>query len=564
MAGGHLGVCVVTAAVLERPQTSARRDWTWLALLWCVVTAYNLFKPFHIDDAAHLIIAQWIANHPLHPMTGVLNWSGVDEPIYRTNQPHLYFYLLAFWGRIFGFSEPAMHALQSVASAACIAFFYRLARRIVGPQAIWATAMLVLSPAVIVEQNLMVDVPLLAIWLAFFNPLVCDADSPHQTRRYVLVAVACALAVLTKYSSLVLVPILCLSLVLERRRGQAWTVLIPLVTLLAWSGFNYLDYGGVHLVERQIAPFPVAWRPVKFTIAWLLALGAVTPLGFIAALQSRATWRRTGWVYALPIAALLALAFAVASGAVTERAGDWALWVGFMGNAVLIVLALIPEAYALIRAGFWRPDVAQRLAPQLYLGLWIGAASAFYILFSPFIAARHVLLILPPITLLLVYGWSTDLSRSAKVSGLAMTLLVSAGLGLSDWRFAAFYRDEARSVTAQARPGAGVWIEGHWGFQWYGLERGGREVDIGASLPAPGDVVAIGAIIPHENFRAPPPLLPVRIDRQTGPLLDLFCTARPWGLYISSSKFAPWSLSRHCLGQVEVLRVGSRPEQKAR
>lgn len=80
-----------------------------LVAFWLACTCCNLFKPFHIDDTAHLEIARWIAAHPLHPMSGILNWDGITDPIHRTNQPALYFYLLALWGSVFGYSEPAMH-----------------------------------------------------------------------------------------------------------------------------------------------------------------------------------------------------------------------------------------------------------------------------------------------------------------------------------------------------------------------------------------------------------------------------------------------------------------------
>jgi len=134
-------------------QTMGQWEWVWLFALWAVVTAYNLFKPYHIDDTVHLDIARWISAHPLHPMSGLLNWSGIEEPIYRTNQPHLYFYLMALWGRLFGYGETAMHTLQSFAALACILLFHRLARVFVGSAGLWATAMLVLGPAFVVEQN---------------------------------------------------------------------------------------------------------------------------------------------------------------------------------------------------------------------------------------------------------------------------------------------------------------------------------------------------------------------------------------------------------------------------
>ena len=149
---------------------AGQREWVWLLVLWSIVTAYNLLKPYHIDDTVHLEIARWISNHPLHPMSGLVYWDGIKKPIYQLNQPPLYFYLLAFWGGVFGYGAAAMHVLQSLASLCCILLFNRLARVLVGPEALWATAVLVLGPAFIVEQNLMVDVPLLATWLAFFNP----------------------------------------------------------------------------------------------------------------------------------------------------------------------------------------------------------------------------------------------------------------------------------------------------------------------------------------------------------------------------------------------------------
>src|SRR5215467_925770 len=94
-------------------QHAGQREWVWLLVLWVTVTAYNLFKPYHIDDTAHLEIARWISANPLRPMSGLFDWEEGIEPVYQLNQPHLYFYLLALWGGVFGYSEVAMHSLQS-------------------------------------------------------------------------------------------------------------------------------------------------------------------------------------------------------------------------------------------------------------------------------------------------------------------------------------------------------------------------------------------------------------------------------------------------------------------
>jgi hypothetical protein len=222
----------------------------WLFLAWSVITAYNLLKPFHIDDTAHLEIARWIAAHPLRPMSGLLNWSGTDEPINKTNQPHLYFYLMAVWGWLFGYSELAMHALQSIFAAICIVIFYLIARRLVPLHATWLAVIFVIGPAFVVEQNMMVDVPLCAVWLAFFGVLICKIGSNNQGARYASLGLLCSAAILIKYSSVVLFAILLISLIVERRGAQWWALLIPISSVALWSAFNLADYGRVHIFDR--------------------------------------------------------------------------------------------------------------------------------------------------------------------------------------------------------------------------------------------------------------------------------------------------------------------------
>lgn len=544
----------------ERRAAKARADAPWLVALWALATAYNLFKPFHIDDAAHLLIARWIGAHPLHPMSGLLNWSGVDEPISRTNQPHLYFYLIAGWARVFGWSEPALHLLQSLAALACVFLFHRLARALVGAHALWATAMLVLGPAFIVEQNLMVDTPLLATWLAFFNVIVLGGDSPRQTRRFVLAAAACSAALLVKYSSLVLLPILGAALVVERRRAQAWTLLIPLAALGAWSAFNVWDYGAVHLLTRPQGGAHDTLRPVKFALAWVLALGALTPLGLIAAVEGAMPRPfARGLAYVAAAAALGGLALLVALGAVSDHRADKVLWLAFMANGALAVLTCALAAAPLLRLDRLRRMPGGTEGPRLYLVLWLLGASVFYILLSPFIAARHLLLVLPPVILLVVTALGPRLGRNGQVFGLATTAAVSAGLCLSDWRFAAFPRSEAALLGRTLPPARVRWAKGHWGWQWYAMNSGFREIDVVNSRPAAGDLVVVSEDIDNQALSAPVVLQPQRVDRQAGGLLSLVCTARPVRFYSSSWKEAPWSLSRDCATDAAVYRVRPRP-----
>jgi len=528
------------------------RDWAVLLGLWLIVTACNLFKPYHIDDTAYLEIVRWIQAHPWHPLQGQLNWAGTLEPIYRLSQPHLYFYLLAVWAGLFGLSEPAMHAAQSLAAALCIVLFYRLCRLQQAGAALWATAMLVLGPAFIVEQNLMVDVPLLAAWLAFFTVLIGGVDDPRQNRRYVLAGVACAVALLIKYSSLVLLAILVVSLVIEHQRRRAWVVLIPLGSLLAWSVFNYFDYGGVHVLTRTQGV-----HSLKLLITWPVGIGALTPLGWIALAQSGALRRHRHGPLALYLSVaggLAALALGVALGVVPEALSDRLLWLGFALNALLLCRALAPSLGLL--AWLRSPRRVPRAAlPGIYVALWLAATSLFYVLFAPFMAARHALLVLPAILLGLLARWGESLPRAARLFGLALTVVVSAGLTLEDWHFAEFYRQEAATLSRTLPPAPRAWASGHWGWQWYAERHGFAELDVRASPLHSGELLLIA-----READPQPPLQAVSLERlrtdTEAASWQPFCVGHNGGLYAYRGLLqTPWSFSRACVHHIDILRV---------
>jgi 4-amino-4-deoxy-L-arabinose transferase-like glycosyltransferase len=528
--------------------------WQWLGLLWLVVTAYNLDKPFHIDDTAHLEIARWIRGHPLHPMSGMLNWGGDNQPISMTNQPHLYFYLLAGWSSVFGSSEIALHSMQALFALACVVLFHRQARRFCPGIAVWLTALLILGPAFVVEQNLMVDVPLLSLWLLFFELLLLHGTSPAQTRRYVLAGLVCGAAVLTKYSSLTLLPILAVSLLLERRARQAWTLLIPVLVLAAWSAFNWWDYGGIHVLTRGDSHASLL-QPADFAVSWVVIIGAVVPLGLVAAVQSQ-TWlrRHERGSYLVVLAALVLAAVAVGTGLLPDRYADWVLAAAFAANGGVLLLVLVPALFRKVR-GTWRDlEGLRRDSATVLLVLWLLGGTAFYLLFAPFIATRHVLLVLPPLLLLFGLCLGQRLTRWGKGFALVLTVLVAAGLCLGDWQFASFYRSSAAQVARSLPPTGTVWTSGHWGWQWYAEQNGMHQIDGEAIDLRPGDWVVIADDVEPLPDLVGPNLTLVREVTQPDRELSLFCTARPSRFY-SSGVHGPWSLSRSCVGHLSIYKV---------
>ncbi|MEO8214328.1 MAG: hypothetical protein ABI560_14100, partial [Myxococcales bacterium] len=140
--------------------------------MWFFAAVFELTKATYIDDTAHLEIARAILANPWHPMSGLVNWADTAAPIHVLNQPHLLFYLIAATMKLVpGHLELALHAVWLLFSGLAIAMFFGLARRLEVARPLTWTAIFCLGPAFIPSQNLMVDIPLVALWLAFFYAL---------------------------------------------------------------------------------------------------------------------------------------------------------------------------------------------------------------------------------------------------------------------------------------------------------------------------------------------------------------------------------------------------------
>lgn len=529
------------------------RPWPLLAL-WAAISLAGLWKAFHIDDTAHLVIAQWIAGHPLHPMSGMLNWDGIDEPIWRTNQPHLWFYAMAGWGALFGWTEPAMHALTALASLAAALLMRRLGQAVAPAHADWLAALVLAGPAVAAGGNVMVDVPLLAAWLAMAVALCAWPGEDRQQLRFGAAAAALSAALLIKYSSLCLLPVLWAALLWERRWRQLWAGLVPLAVLAAWSAFNWWDYGGLHLIGRTTAGSGEG--PVRFAVGWTMVLGAITPAGLVwAAALLPGRWRSV-------LVAATGLGFAglyagVAAGLVGDTLAERLLWAAFVLNGGVAMLAAMPAAWRVARRWRWRapdPDTA-RLA---YLLLWLAGASAFYLLFTPFLAARHTLLVVPPVLLLGAWAVGSRLDGGVKALGLTVALMASLGVGLADARFAGFWRDAVPEADATAQGGR-RFVNGHWGLQWYAGRAGFAELDVRRRDWRNGDWLLVGDDVARHMPQHPPARLERVLEvRQRRGSLDLVCTSQEARFYAAGVTFPPWTFARDCAERLRLYRVVAR------
>lgn len=465
-----------------------------LAGVWLVCTLINVGKAAHIDDAAHLEIARWIAAHPLHPMQGIVQWGEHAEPIHHLNQPHLFFYLLALVRVLFGPSLIAAQLLVSVFVALGIGAFHRMWTQLVGTRgSVLGPALLFLGPAFIPGQNIMTDAPLLALWCAFAASLV-SARGGHVARGLWLAGIFAALACLVKYTSLVLLPVLALDIALRGREGRRYLVVlaVPLAALAAWSGFNLIDYGGIHLLERPIATAHFsALEAIGITFGrgalWVVTLGATLPfsIALIPVLRADARWRRGGWAGAVAVV-LLTMATQLVATQIEALTGE-AILVSLMRSLAFVVgiAAFVLFGGAMQSRKDASPDDARAI---LVLGALLVITTLFVVVLSPFVAVRHVLLVLPLWMPLVARthldALSAPSTRRFVLAGSLLTVLLGVLLGISDRRWAERYRSVAE---AQGSHGARTYFVGHWGWQWHAAEAGLVPYEPEVSVLAVGD-----------------------------------------------------------------------------
>jgi hypothetical protein len=518
-------------------------------------TALNLTKPYHIDDTAHLQIAQWITREPWRPMSGQINWYQNTEPIHVLNQPHLYFYLLAGWGALWGFGEVPMHLLQSFFTLACIILTYRIAKIIVPSGALLTTALLMLSPAFVVGQNLMVDVPLLSLWLAFFYVLIAP-QFKSETRRFVLTGFFAGCASLIKYSSLPLILLMLLYLIIKRHFRLIWTLSIPAMMLILWSCWNYLDYGSVHMLGRR--PIPFSWNELaQMSVSWLICLGAILPYSLIyfrrnSELRSKTFSTSAKWLVVI-LTAMFFAALHLHKLDVSRMEKIFLLL--FFTNGIAIVLTLL---WCFLRD--WFQTCSQQQQAILTLYLWIAVGGSFVVLYAPFMATRHVLLVIVPLSLLLA-RFVDPASLAWRSAMLLLTASLSLVLSVSDWTWANFYREKAVAIRRELPATANVYFTGHWGWQWYAKQNGMKELEALNPQLEIGDYLVYPVGVdnqPLKNIPADRQLTLQKIYTEPFSLLTFFSTGDNARFYASDTQQGPWVISFHAIPPIVVFQVKAK------
>jgi len=453
----------------------SRVEITVITLLVLVLTVPFLNKPFHIDDTVVLQVTQNILESFWDPFSGTIDWFGYELELWKatTNPPFLSYFLAPF-ALLSDYSETVLHLAMLVFYLMLAFSMHSLARRFVSPD-YWPLLFLMTSVSVLVSGNVMRDVPGTALGLAGVACFIWGSDQ-NLNRWLLLGALLAGMAVLTKYSAAVVLPLMGLYAYYRGKPRQILWLAASGSLLAGWCLHNWLIHGQVHMIylllERR-STGSIFWHNKLF--AALTVLGSSSLLFISLLLESV---RRRRWLV-LSSSLFLALIAICCINAFHESplGPEYLLW------AVAGVLTFsIPVLAASFQSDFNRDS--------LFLVVWCGGVVLFSVFMVPFQAVRHLLPALPPLIILSFrFLGASGVPRSWKEPNiLVYLLLIQLGIAgvvhSADYEYAASYRKFAGSARERDVP---VWYVGHWGWKFYADRSGFRQLHRDGPFPRKGD-----------------------------------------------------------------------------
>jgi 4-amino-4-deoxy-L-arabinose transferase-like glycosyltransferase len=469
-----------------------------------------LTKSFHVDDPLFIWVAKQIARHPLDFYGFEANWAATARPFHWiTKNPPLASYYMAAFGSIFGWSEPVLHLAFLLPAAGALIATCRFARGLCsfpGEAALVAA----FTPAFFVSSTtVMCDVALLCVWcwaIVFWKE---GLERPSHV-RLLLASGLVAVAALTKYFGIALLPLLAAYAVARTRRVGAWLawLAVPALLLLGYEALTRRLYGHAHLlysVGFSAAEQGVGGSPLSKLVLGLTFMGGccLSVIFFALELGSRraiALWAGVG------VLCIAALTFFGRSARIQAPFPGLAPGQAVQAG-IFITVALGIAAIAVA-------DLSKnRDADSILLSLWVFGTFAFAAFFNWTVSARALVPMTPALGILLMRRLETQkfLPNGVRTvwKSIGIAALTAILVAYADLSVARSAKDAATEISVLKAPSRTVWFEGHWGWQYYAQLEGLKPIDFRRDELRPGDLV----IVPENNTATRP--LPLAAIRET-------------------------------------------------
>lgn len=506
-------------------------------------------KPWHMDEPFFLAIARQILRDPLHPLAFDFNWYGWSGPmVSMNNTPPVLGYLLAAALRVTGGGEFWTRALFLPFDLAAAWSLLAVAARYL-KKPLWPTLIVLVGPAWalnmhhLMAERVMAGFAFPALWLFLVG--VEEGDR----RCFWLSAVLAALALLSKYNALFLLPP-CLV--------HAYILKTPPRRLAAWA-FLAVSAVAVYQICGSLhggAAASAAWRVSREAAAGYWAAPthrARALLAFVGGLS----WAGASWGIRLRPSRRAVAVLGVATALLFGPWFDLAPLVRTIDRSAgfLFAWGTLTSLWALARgprvrgATLWVP--------------WLAAVAVLQIAYWS-ILARFIVFLLPPLTFWL---WERLEAERPEVlaglgrAGFGAALALSLGVGAVDWRYAAAQKSVAAEVGERyLAHGRRVFCAAHWGLQEYLTAAGARELDQrrgGWDEAESGDVVVVTKVNSNVFQPARPRPADVLTSRVGSaiPIRHISAWTGEGAFYSSTMGFLPWSLSLEPVEEFTVVEL---------
>jgi hypothetical protein len=469
----------------------------FLSLVTAACLAPFLGKAVHMDDPLFLWTARHIGTDPLNFYGFSVNWYGKQMPMFQVmkNPPAASFYI-ALITHFFGWKEVALHTAFLLPAIAAATGTYYMAKELCLRPA-YATLAGVMTPVFLLSAStLMCDTMMLALWVwaTFFWIRGIRNDSVASLAAAVILVALCSL---TKYYGISLIPLLSAYALAKKRRPGIWTLLImvPVAILAGYQLYTQSLYGrGLLTAASAYAGVHRNFRGAHLLLKTLTGLSFTGGCLIAALFYSFRLWRRrTMAASALLTAVFLSIVFPVvmqmpAPNGLALYSGNAINW-PFVLQCYLFSLAGV-SILGLAAADLWQNKDAE----ALLLFLWVAGTFVFAAYLNWSVNGRSVLPMAPVAGILIMrrieQGKTAALAPSMRSLFLPLipAVVIALSVTYADYSLANAGQSAATSI-GRNYAGVTLWFKGHWGFQYYMEKEGGRPLDTGRTVIAPGDLL---------------------------------------------------------------------------
>ena len=447
-----------------------------------------------------LEIAQNILEHPLDPYHGNVALVDHDYEIFKQlgktpntfesmSHPPLVPYLMAVVIKLRGsIHEFTLHLAFLIFPVMTALSAFYIAERFTGSPMI-AVLLMVTCPIFIVNaQNLMTDVPAMALSLASIAIFLYSVE--HEGTSFALLSgVLGGLAALTRYPGLA-TPLLLVIYSIISGKGLRLSILAAVASSVVF---------GLWLIENfAIYSTPHIWASYKFyksfyayhsfgpadtlikAVSNFSSIGGCAFLSAIFLFYFRRKRFSIVFLFSVVTTGLLLLLLKKFTFALADYSG-----------------AQIVALYLFVFAGIYFVSEAIRIVIRnannvvfKFLGIWFLLMLIPALFLLPFGTGRYMLPALLPMILILVSDPERDLNIGRKVISTIVVITFVFGLILSwtDFELALTYKVFPQSIR-QNYPEEKIWFIGEWGFRYYMKEQGGVYLLSDDTRPSSGGII---------------------------------------------------------------------------